>query len=74
MIAGEIRVPERHADVLVPHQGLHHRQIDAAHDQPTREGMAQVMEGKIRPIRLAYHVCKRRVERPVWLTHTGPKH
>ena len=74
VIAGEVRVPERHTDILVPHQGLHRRQTGTAHDQLTRNGMAQVMEGKISPIGLVYHTCKRRAERPLWLIRMGPKH
>jgi len=62
VIAGEVRVLECHTDIFVPHKGLYRWQIDATHDQPTRKGVAQVMEGKIRHTRLAYRTCKHRLE------------
>ena len=74
MIAGEMRVPECHADVLVPHQSLPRWQIDATHDQSTRKSMAQVIEGKIYHIRLAYCMRKRCAEGSVWFTRTSSKH
>ena len=74
MIAGEMCVLECHADVLVPHQSLHGCQVDAAHDQPTRKSMAQVMEGKIYHTRLTYCMCKCRTEGSIGLPRTGPKH
>jgi hypothetical protein len=63
MIAGEMRVLECHADVLVPHHSLHRWQVDATHDQPTRKNMTQVIEGKIYHTRLgvlhASTLCER---------------
>ena len=74
MIAGEMRVLECHADVLVPHQGLHRWHGDATHNQPTHKNVAQVMEGKNCYPRLAYCIRKRCAEGSVWFTRTGLKH
>src|SRR5215813_13944347 len=76
MIAGEMCVSECHADVLVPHQSLHRWQIDATHGQPTRKGIAQVIEGEIHHTHLAY--CMRNAVRkdrygvPVRVRSIGP--
>jgi hypothetical protein len=74
MIAGEMRVPECHADVLVPHQSLPRWQGDATHNQPTRKSMAQVIEGKIYHTCLAYCMHKRCAEGSVQFTRTSSKH
>jgi hypothetical protein len=58
VITGEVPVPECHTDVLMSHQGLHRSQIDTAHNQLTRKGVVQVMEGKILHTRLAYRMRK----------------
>ena len=74
MIAGEMRVPEYHIDVLMPHQSLHRWQGDATHNQPTRKSMAQVIEGKIYHTCLAYCMHKRCAEGSVQFTRTSSKH
>ena len=74
MIAAEMQVPECHADVPGPHQNLHRRRVNAAHDPPTCKNMAQVREGKIRHTRLAYCMRKRCAKESVRFIHTGPKH
>src|SRR5271156_3183441 len=47
MLCGEMRVTQGHRDGLMAHQFLNGAKLDAGHDQPTREGVPQIVPVEI---------------------------
>jgi hypothetical protein len=45
---GEMRIAQRHRNMFVAHQLFHSGQVHPCHDEPTREGMAEIMERNVR--------------------------
>jgi len=58
MLRGEVRIPHRHGDCLVPQQFLYSANIHALHNQPAGKCVTEAVPCKILELRILYDGLK----------------